>query len=83
MHHDLPAQTLVAQCGPRHEAARINEEADMKPVPQRPHSCQQCSDIEAARAGWGVTTRYCIIRFVPVAPLCALLTCLTAFPWLR
>jgi hypothetical protein len=32
--------------------------------------CGRCSDVVVAQGGWGLTTRYCIIRAVRVAVIC-------------
>jgi hypothetical protein len=31
--------------------------------------CRRCSDLAAARGGWGLTTRYCVILAVRVVVL--------------
>lgn len=35
----------------------------------RTEECRRCSDLAAARGGWGLTTRYCVILAVRFAVL--------------
>lgn len=32
--------------------------------------CGRCSDVVVARGGWGLTTRYCVIRSVRMVVIC-------------
>jgi hypothetical protein len=32
--------------------------------------CQRCSEVAVARGGWGLTTRFCVIRGVRMVVLC-------------
>jgi hypothetical protein len=58
----------------RASLATSNQEVQMgrrdDRTPDEFGKCERCSEVVVARGGWGLTTRFCIIRAVRMIVLC-------------